>query len=80
MTCKHCDFIHKLGEPQTNREYWIITEIFVHLHSGKDYCETSKSNKPNIKNCTNCNLENVCGDNFEKYCTEKNFQFWKEIV
>jgi len=41
MKCKHCEWIYKLfpnlGE-NTNREYWIMTEIFVYLHNGKDYC------------------------------------------
>ena len=37
--CKHEMFIKSLGEPQTNREYWIMTEIFVYLHNGKDVCD-----------------------------------------
>lgn len=36
--CKHERFIESLGKPQSNREYWIMTEIFVYLHEGKDYC------------------------------------------
>ena len=36
--CKHEQFIKSLGEPQTNREYWIMTEIFVYLHNGADSC------------------------------------------
>ncbi len=36
--CNHEQFIISLGEPQSNREYWIMTEIFVYLHGGKDYC------------------------------------------
>ena len=41
-TCKQCEWIAKVFydiEKMTNREYWIMTEIFVYLHKGKDYCE-----------------------------------------
>ena len=37
--CPHCKFIETLGDFQSNREYWLITEIFVYLHNGKDYCD-----------------------------------------
>jgi len=40
--CPHCKFIETLGDVQSNREYWIITEIFVYLHDGKDYCNWGK--------------------------------------
>jgi hypothetical protein len=44
--CKHCDFINglskKIGE---NVDYWLLTEFFVYLHSGKDYCNVKKNNK-----------------------------------
>ena len=46
--CPHCQFIATLCEVPSNREYWIITEIFVYLHNGKDYCEFSK-NQEEIK-------------------------------
>jgi len=39
-TCPHCDFIAKTftdHPDSTNREYWIMTEVFVYLH-GKDFC------------------------------------------
>ncbi|MCH7759971.1 hypothetical protein IIA15_01000 [candidate division TA06 bacterium] len=26
----------------TNRDYWVMTEIFMMLHNGKDYCDISK--------------------------------------
>ncbi len=42
--CPHCQFIATLGEVQSNKEYWLITKIFVHLHGGKDYCNGSKIN------------------------------------
>jgi hypothetical protein len=37
--CPHCDFIHKTFKNiTTNYEYWLMTEVFVYLHDGKDYC------------------------------------------
>ena len=44
--CKHCEFIDKtFGEilksiDSTNREYWLMTEVFVYLH-GSDVCENN---------------------------------------
>ena len=26
----------------TNRDYWVMTELFVMLHGGKDYCDNTK--------------------------------------
>jgi hypothetical protein len=43
--CPHCDFIKKVfGNiiDLSNREYWIMTELFVYLHNGKDYCNYSR--------------------------------------
>jgi len=40
--CPHCKFIETLGDVQSNREYWIMTEVFVYLHNGKDYCDWRK--------------------------------------
>ena len=37
--CKHAQFINSLGNPQSKREYWIMTEIFCYLHNGKDVCD-----------------------------------------
>ena len=40
--CKHCKWIEKIFpdiKDMTNREYWIMTEVFVYLHDGKDYCD-----------------------------------------
>lgn len=38
--CKKCDLLMELFETaeQTNRNYWIVTELFVFMHNGKDYC------------------------------------------
>ncbi len=39
--CKHCEWIEEIfgdSKTETNRDYWIMTEIFVYLHNGKDYC------------------------------------------
>ena len=39
--------MHEEGEADlTNREYWIMTEIFVYLHDGKDECRD--------ENCPHC--------------------------
>ena len=40
--CPHCKFIEKTfcgDHPiDSNRNYWHMTEVFVYLHDGKDYC------------------------------------------
>jgi len=44
MGCKKCDDLMELFEnlvktgKSTNRDYWLMTELFVMLHEGKDYC------------------------------------------
>lgn len=44
LKCKYCDFINYLFDDKikSNRDYFIMTEIFVFLHGGKDYCNNSK--------------------------------------
>jgi len=38
--CPHCELLKRVfPEDMNNREYWIMTEIFVYLHNGKDYCD-----------------------------------------
>ena len=46
MTCKpECALLIELFEnlvktgKSTNRDYWIMTELFVLIHDGRDYCE-----------------------------------------
>lgn len=42
--CPHCKFISKTlpsAEDMTDREYWLLTEVFVYLH-GTDYCNFNK--------------------------------------
>jgi hypothetical protein len=45
--CSHCKFIDDIfgkvlkGVDATNREYWLMTEVFVYLHNGKDFCDIS---------------------------------------
>ena len=34
----------------SNREYWIWTEVFVHLHEGQDYCQTRMDGR----DCRHC--------------------------
>jgi len=46
MSCKHAEFFNLIGDPQSNREYWIFTETFVYLHGGKDYCNCQQENTP----------------------------------
>ncbi len=43
--CKACKYLMELFkkiEKSTNRDYWVMTELFILLHDGKDYCENSK--------------------------------------
>ena len=41
--CEKCELLHELWQSaeQHNRNYWIMTQLFVMLHDGKDYCENS---------------------------------------
>ena len=46
--CEKCGFLHKLFsniKDMTNREYWIMTEVFVFIHDGKDYCDKAYTKK-----------------------------------
>ena len=55
--CPHCKFINSLFfKVETNREYWLYTEIFVYLHDGKDYCNYEETQQvlTNIQN--KCNI------------------------
>ena len=40
MKCQACELLIELynGTPKTNRDYWIMTEIFVMIH-GSDICD-----------------------------------------
>lgn len=40
MTCRECEMLLELFElsGRSPREYWLMTELFVLLHGGKDYC------------------------------------------
>jgi len=39
--CRKCELLSELYKqtPKTPRDYWLMTELFVYLHDGKDYCE-----------------------------------------
>lgn len=39
--CPYCEFIYNtfIFDDLTPREYWLMTEVFVYLHNGKDYCD-----------------------------------------
>lgn len=45
MSCVRCSFLMEVvaalrsADRFSDRLYWIITEIFVWLHGGKDYCK-----------------------------------------
>ena len=43
-TCRSCDLLSQLCEnvEKTEWNYWLMTEIFVRLHGGKDYCVGDK--------------------------------------
>jgi hypothetical protein len=48
VECPYCEFISKTfcnSEDSTEREYFLMTEVFVFLHEGKDFCEFSKEVK-----------------------------------
>jgi len=36
--CTKLDELFKLIPNPTNRDYWLMTELFMSLHDGKDYC------------------------------------------
>lgn len=44
MVCKKCEYLNELFNnlvktgKSTNKDYWLMTELFVMLH-GKDHCE-----------------------------------------
>lgn len=48
MVCNQCELLDELfgnlakTGKATNRDYWVMTELFVLLHNGKDYCEDKK--------------------------------------
>lgn len=41
MSCQKCELLAELYDrtPKTNRDYWLMTEIFYYLHGEKDHCE-----------------------------------------
>ena len=44
VKCNSCVLLSKLFEFVTsNRGYWLLTELFLELHKGKDYCDSSAS-------------------------------------
>jgi len=72
MKCPHCDFIKKTfgrilkKSDSTNREYWLMTEVFLYLH-GTDVCPLD-----NEKICIDCGCpipEYQIGDG--EYCKGK---------
>lgn len=40
--CEKCELLETIFPPNndfTPYEYWLLTELFVYLHDGKDYCD-----------------------------------------
>jgi len=38
--CKKCRLLNALmNESLSNRGYWLVTELFMELHNGKDWCQ-----------------------------------------
>lgn len=38
--CSKCKILNRLFHlAESNRDYWLITELFVSLHGNKDYCK-----------------------------------------
>ena len=45
MNCKKCKLLKRIFNDKTiksNRDYWLMTEVFVFLHGGKSYCNKHK--------------------------------------
>jgi len=38
--CVKCNLLKELYEstPKSDRDYYVMTELFLHLHGGRDYC------------------------------------------
>jgi len=47
MKCEKCETLMELFDqaPQTNRNYWLMTELFVMLHNGSDECKEEIKNE-----------------------------------
>ena len=46
MSCEKCELLFELYDqvPETNRNYWLMTELFYYLHNEKDYCDERTKN------------------------------------
>ena len=42
MKCKRLMELFDKIEGSTNRDYWVMTELFMMLHDGKDFCSVSQ--------------------------------------
>lgn len=65
MSCPHCNFMEELfkeDDIKNNREYWIMTEVFVYLHDGKDYCDYGRHKKPMTLNQAMKEMAEFCKD------------------
>ena len=48
MSCERCTLLEELYErtPKSDRDYWLMTELFVMLHGGLDFCRCVGENAP----------------------------------
>ncbi len=54
MSCEKCELLLELYNqtPKLGRDYWVMTELFVHLH-GSDVCNSVIPKKPyDRENCS----------------------------
>jgi hypothetical protein len=68
--CEKCELLSELFsriEHPTNRDYWIMTELAVHLHDGKDYC------RPKIKSSELSKITNI--ENWSKETQFEDLQY-----
>jgi len=81
--CPHCKFISDTfpgANEMSKREYWLMTEMFVYLHDGKDYCyENNSKFSPTIMNGNCCN-QVECPWCKKFVCTKLKFKDFAECI
>jgi hypothetical protein len=79
--CKYEEFFDLIGEPQSNREYWILTELFIFFHGGEEHCNCDNEEKKDP--CDGCKYKgtiinkikvNKCG-----FCSRTDLSVYKEF-
>ena len=80
----HCEKCHYLVEllkrtPQTNKDYWLMTELFVMLH-GSDVCR-EKEDEDLAGKILSAIISRFTGkDDISKYRDNKEYKEWKEEI